>query len=230
MKILTIIPARGGSKGVPKKNIKFLNGKPLIYWTLEQCNQLEKLTDVIISTDSREIAGICEDFGYKVNNLRPKKLAGDEVETLDVLNYEINKQEKELSKEYDYVLLLQPTCPLRKAEHINACIDLLDGEFDSIVSIKNVDGNHPYRMKKIIGSKLVNFIDQGFEDMRPRQKLPPVYIRNGAIYITKSELIRSKTALVGKNCGYYEMNEIDSVNIDNLSDFYTAESLMKNIK
>ena len=66
--------------------------------------------------------------------------------------------------------------------------------------------------------------------MRPRQKLPPVYIRNGAIYITKSELIRSKTALVGKNCGYYEMNEIDSVNIDNLSDFYTAESLMKNIK
>lgn len=227
MKILTIIPARGGSKGVPKKNIKLLNGKPLIYWTLKQCDFLQDLTDVLISTDSEEIAEVCNKFGYIVKGLRPKDLAGDEVETLDVLNYELQKQENDLKFKYDYVLLLQPTCPLRKAKHIKECLSLLDGEFDSIVSIKNVEGDHPHRMKKIVGNKLVNYVEQGFEDMRPRQKLPPVYIRNGAIYITKSELIRSKTSLVGENCGFYEMNQIESINIDNLSDFYAAESLMK---
>ena len=82
MKILTIIPARGGSKGVPKKNIKLLNGKPLIYWTLKQCDFLQDLTDILISTDSEEIAEVCNKFGYIVRELRPKDLAGDEVETL----------------------------------------------------------------------------------------------------------------------------------------------------
>lgn len=228
MKILAIIPARGGSKGVPKKNIKNLNGKPLIYWTLKECNNLKDSMDILVSTDSQEIADVCEDFGYEVNDLRPYNLSGDNVETLDVLSYEIKKQEANTGFKYDYVLLLQPTCPLRKANHIKECLSLLDGEIDSIVSIKNVDGDHPHRMKKIVGKRLVNYVEQGFEDMRPRQKLPPVYIRNGAIYITKSELIRSKTSLVGENCGFYEMNQIDSINIDNLSDFYAAESLMKN--
>ena len=197
---------------------------------MKQCDLLKDLFDVIVSTDSREIADICTDLGYKVNNLRPRKLAGDDVETLDVLNYELLKKEKEINFKYDYILLLQPTCPLRSAKHIRGCINLLDGKLDSVVSVKNVDGDHPFRMKKVIGNRLINFIDQGFEDMRPRQKLPPIYIRNGAIYLTKSELIRSKISLVGEKCGFYEMNQNDSINIDNLSDFYVAEQLMKNIK
>ena len=228
MKILAIIPARGGSKGVPKKNIKNLNGKPLIYWTLKECDILKDSMDILVSTDSQEIADVCEDFGYEVNDLRPYNLSGDNVETLDVLSYEIKKQEANTGFKYDYVLLLQPTCPLRKAHHIKKCLELLDGKFDSIVSIKSVEGDHPFRMKRTAGNKLINFIDQGFEDMRPRQKLPPVYIRNGAIYLTKAELIRTNSTLVGDNCGFYEMNNSDSINIDNLSDFYSAEFIIKN--
>ena len=228
MKILAIIPARGGSKGVPKKNIKILNGKPLIYWTLRECEKLKKLIDIVVSTDSQEIADVCKKFGYPIDSLRPEHLAGDEVETLDVLSYEIKKKEKDVGFQYDYVLLLQPTCPLRKADHIKNCIELLDDKFDSIVSIKNVEGDHPFRMKRIAGDRIINYVDQGFEDMRPRQNLPPVYIRNGAVYLTKAELVRSNSMLVGDNCGFYEMSNTDSINIDNLSDFYSAEFVMKN--
>lgn len=227
MRILAIVPARKGSKGVTQKNIHLLNGKPLIFWTLNECKEFDSTIDVVVSTDSQKIANISKDLGFPVDSLRPAEFSGDNVETLDVLQYETIKREKKVGFKYDYVLLLQPTSPLRKVHHIRECITLLDDEIDSVVSIKNVQGDHPFRMKRVCGSKLVNFIDQGFEDMRPRQKLPPVYIRNGAIYLTKSELIRSKISLVGENCSFYEMSQNDSINIDNLFDFYATESVMR---
>ena len=122
--------------------------------------------------------------------------------------------------------LLQPTCPLRKVNHIEDCIDLIiSNDVDSVVSVKNVamSGDHPFRMKIIENNFLINFIDQGFEDMRPRQELPDVYIRNGCVYISRADLIREKDILVGDKCLPYVMNEESSTNIDTTADLYVAE-------
>ena len=145
-----------------------------------------------------------------------------------VLQYELLKHEKRTKKYYDYVLLLQPTCPLRKVKHINDCVNLLEESIDSVVSVKKIESEHPFRMKRIVSERLVNYIDQGFEDMRPRQKLPPVYIRNGAVYLTKSDLIREGKSIVGEACLPYIMSEESSVNIDHELDFLLAEYILKN--
>jgi CMP-N-acetylneuraminic acid synthetase len=228
MKILAIIPARGGSKGIVKKNIKKLNGKPLLVWTLLECSKLDSNIDVIVSTDDREIAKVSKEYNFEVLSLRPDYLSTDEAETISVLQYELLKHEKRTKKYYDYVLLLQPTCPLRKVKHINDCVNLLEESIDSVVSVKKIESEHPFRMKRIVSERLVNYIDQGFEDMRPRQKLPPVYIRNGAVYLTKSDLIREGKSIVGEACLPYIMSEESSVNIDHELDFLLAEYILKN--
>lgn len=226
MKILGIIPARGGSKGVKKKNIRLLKDKPLIYWTLNECEKINDELDFIVSTDDEEIAEICSKYNFPVHSLRPDHLATDNALTLDVLTHELLEYEKRMSVSFDYVLLLQPTCPMRKSDHIVDCINLIKKYSpDSVVSIKDVQGNHPNRMKIIDEGMLVNYVDTGIEDMRPRQSLPKVFIRNGAIYLTKAELIRENKTLVGEKCIPYLMDENDSINIDTELDFLTAEQL-----
>ncbi len=228
MKILAIIPARGGSKGIVKKNIKKLNGKPLLAWTLLECSKLDSNIDVIVSTDDRQIAKVSNEYNFEVTSLRPDYLSTDTAETISVLQYELLEHERRTKTHYDYVLLLQPTCPLRKVKHINDCVNLLEESIDSVISVKKIESEHPFRMKRIVSERLVNYIDQGFEDMRPRQKLPPVYIRNGAVYLTKSDLIREGKSIVGEACLPYIMSEESSVNIDHELDFLLAEYILKN--
>ena len=127
--------------------------------------------------------------------------------------------------------MLQPTSPLRTEQHILEAIKIYESEnVDSLVSLVEVEGNHPFRMKRVIGNKAINFIDQGFEDMRPRQVLPKVYIRNGAIYISKKQLIIGDKSFVGKNCASYLMTTEDSINIDSSLDFNFAEFMYDKIK
>lgn len=230
MKILAIVPARGGSKGIKNKNIVLLAEKPLISWTLKECKKIldsrKYDIDFIVSTDSKEILDVACKEGFYNDQLRPANLSSDAALTLDVLKYELLKKEEIIKSKYDYVLLLQPTCPLRRSKHIEDCIDLMfKNDVDSVVSVKNVaiSGDHPFRMKKIENNMLVNFIEQGFEDMRPRQELPDVFLRNGCVYLTRACLIREGKTVVGKKCLPYIMDEESSTNIDTHADLFVAE-------
>ena len=182
--ILGIIPARGGSKGVPSKNIKPLNDHPLIYYAIQAAQESSQLTDFMVSTESETIANVCRDIGVEIPFYRPDELAGDYVQSLPVIQHAIEEMQKIKNITYDYFVMLQPTTPFRVARDIDESIELLlRTNADSVVSVVDVGGHHPLRMKRIVGENhLVNYIDQGFENMKPRQELPPVFIRNGAIY------------------------------------------------
>jgi CMP-N-acetylneuraminic acid synthetase len=123
--------------------------------------------------------------------------------------------------------MLQPTTPLRRASHIEAAIDLLiTHDCESVVSVVSVSANHPFRMKRMVGKTLINFIEQGFEDMRPRQVLPPVYIRNGAVYLSRRHVVVDQEQVVGSVCLGFEMGAEESINIDDRIDFKLAELLL----
>jgi CMP-N,N'-diacetyllegionaminic acid synthase len=230
-KILGIIPARGGSKGIPNKNIRFIKGKPLIYYTIQAAKNAELLTDFIVSTDSEKIAEIACNNGAMVPFMRPQSLAKDSTESLPVIIHALTEYEKINNISYDYFIMLQPTSPFRTGKDIDhALIQLTTCNSDSIVSVVDVGGSHPLRMKIINDDKmLVNYIFQEKENMKPRQKLEKVYIRNGCIYASKVEVLFNEKSIVGKSCIPYVMSKENSINIDNELDFITAEILMNKL-
>ena len=225
--VLAVIPARGGSKSVPRKNIASLAGRPLIAYTIDAARASGCLDDIIVSTDDEEIAAVSRTFGANVPFMRPTDLATDTALTIDVVRHAVTTMEAARGSQYDHIVLLQPTSPLRRANDISdALAKLVSADCDSVVTVVDVDGYHPFRMKRLVGDKLINFIDQGFEDMRPRQVLPRVYIRNGAIYAARRAVIMEKGTLVGDDCRGIVMPAELSVNIDGPDDFRLAELAM----
>jgi len=225
--ILIVIPARGGSKGVKNKNIKKLKGKPLIQYTFETINNSKHNLDYAISSDSDNIIDVCQNFGAKVYFKRPESLATDSSLTLPVVKHAIAEMEKIKNKSYDIIVLLQPTSPIRDVKKMDQAIQyLIEGQSTSVCSVANVNGNHPFRMKRIIDGKCVNFIDQGFEDMRPRQELPDVYIRSGSIYAILKEELYKTDLLVTDDCIPIILDGNEAINIDSPIDFATAELLI----
>jgi len=223
-KILAVIPARGKSKGIKKKNIYKINGKALIYYTIKEAKKSKLIKDLIVSTDSKEIAKISKKYGAQVPFLRPAKLSTDFAPSLPVIMHAVRFMEKIKKIKYDYVIMLQPTCPLRKYYDIDDSLrKLINSNLDSITSVVDVEGSHPNRMKIIKNKKLINFIEQGFEDMRPRQKLKKVFIRNGAIYALKRKVIMKHGVLVGKKNLPFIMSKERSVNIDSQEDLVLAK-------
>jgi len=228
MKTLAIIPARGGSKGIPRKNITMLNDKPLISYTINAALEADAMTDIVVSTDDTEIADIARELGALVPFIRPLKLATDQAESAPVIEHTLYFMEEMRGFKYDAIIMLQPTSPLRTSQHINDSISLFDSkDCDSLVSIVSVGGNHPLRMKRLDGDKLLNYVDQGFWNMQPRQSLPPLYIRNGSIYLISRDTFIKKKQLIGENCLGYLMSDIESVNIDTRIDLLVAELLLK---
>ena len=228
MRTLAIIPARGGSKGIPRKNIAILNGKPLIYYTIEAAKKSEYLTDVVVSTEDVEIAKISRDLGALVPFIRPSNLATDEAESAPVIEHALKFMEDKRGFEYDAILMLQPTSPLRTNEHIDKSIKLfVSQDCDSLVSIVPVGGNHPLRMKTLTGDRLSNYVNQGYWNMKPRQSLPEVFIRNGSIYLIKRDAFMHSKQLIGKSCLGFLMDEFESVNIDSPIDFKIADLILK---
>ena len=228
MKTLAIIPARGGSKGIPRKNITMLNDKPLISYTINAALKADAMTDIVVSTDDTEIADIARELGALVPFIRPLKLATDQSESAPVIEHTLYFMEEMRGFKYDAIIMLQPTSPLRTSQHINDSISLFDSkDCDSLVSIVSVGGNHPLRMKRLDGDKLLNYVDQGFWNMQPRQSLPPLYIRNGSIYLISRDTFIKKKQLIGENCLGYLMSDIESVNIDTRIDLLVAELLLK---
>lgn len=226
-KILAIIPARGGSKGIPNKNIVDVGGNPLIKYTIDAALNSEMLTHCVVSTDSDAISDVAISCGALVPFKRPKHLSDDKALSLPVMQHAVEFMESEQSYQYDLVVMLQPTTPLRQTEDIDNAINLLlDTKSDSVISVVEVEGSHPLRMKRVIDGRLINYVDQGHEDMRPRQDLPPVYIRNGAIYATMRDILMEKNSFVGADSRAYIMPSERSVNIDTYRDLLLAKSYL----
>lgn len=228
-RVLAIIPARGGSKGVPRKNIKALNGKPLIAYTIEAAKSSKYIDKIIVSTEDEEIKDISLKFGAEIPFFRPEELATDKSPSIDAILYTINRLKEEHNYLPDYVCLLQCTSPLRNGNHIDeAFLKLKETNMDAIVSVCEAEVN-PYWSNVFKGNKLEYFLEAG-KNLTRRQDLPEVYRMNGAIYIVKTEVLLEKHTFEPENTTGYIMGNIESIDIDNEIDFIIAELLIKNNK
>lgn len=228
MNVLGVIPARGGSKGLPGKNIKLLAGLPLIAHSIRSALAAKNLTRVIVSTDSPEIAETAKKFSASVPFLRPAELASDKANALPVMQHALKQMETLDGLHYDAVMMLQPTTPLRLSSDIDGAVQLLkSSRADSVISVVDVEGYHPARMKYIEGNRLIDpSFCEAYEN-QPRQELPAMYIRNGAIYLTGRETLLGNS-FKGKDCRAWIMPGDRSVNIDTEMDFRYAEWILGN--
>ena len=228
MNVIGVILARGGSKGIPKKNIKLLNGKPLIAYTIKAAVDSNIFDEIVVSTDSDEIANISKEFGALVPFMRPSELSGDAVWSRDALKHAVVSSEEIFKKTYDYVIELPCIAPLRKSQHIIDVLNILkEGNCDSVTSVVKMEDKHPVRMKRIIDNQLKDFTKEFPEgEGSRRQDLEPCYLRNGAIYAMTRECIVKDFSRHGKICRPYIMSDKYSVNIDTLLDFKLAEILI----
>lgn len=219
-KIIAIIPARGGSKGIPRKNIKFLAGKPLIAWTIESALKSRNIDRVIVSTDDEKIAGISKRYGAEVIK-RPKKLATDRARMIGTIFHVLSVLKKE---NLDIVVLLQPTSPLRTSLHIDEAIDKFFKEkYDSLLSSCP---SHAFiwRVKKGRAAP----VNYNFKKRQRRQDINPEYKENGAIYILERKNLIKKQTIPNGKIGLYVMPEENSVEIDTKFDFWLCEVIIKN--
>lgn len=224
MKILGIIPARGGSKGIPNKNIVDLSGKPLIAWTINAALESKSLEKIIVSTDCQKIADISNTYGVEVPFLRPAHLSGDEIAAIDVDIHAINWLEKHENFHADYVIHLQPTSPFRTAEDIRKAIKLaIKKKADSVVSLCAVS-EHPNWMKLVSpDGRITNFLNE--KQVDSRQKLPEVFRLNGAIYLARPQLLKDKRTWFFEQTYAYIMSRQSSIDIDEPLDLKIARLL-----
>ncbi len=224
-KILALIPARSGSKGVPNKNIKLIAGKPLLFWTVEAAKKCAWLDKIIVSTDDPKIATLAKQAGAEVPFLRPKELSSDSARMIDVLLHAIDWFEKH-GENYDLLLLLQPTSPLRSSEDIkNAIMEMSYRSAKAIISVCPTE--HPPYWSNVLppDHSLKHFIDQAV--IRNRQELPEYYRLNGAIYLSDVEYLKKNSGFWGDATFAYIMPVERSVDIDSEIDFKLAEILLK---
>lgn len=225
MNILAIIPARGDSKGVPRKNIKNLAGKPLIAYTIEAALNSLYITRVVVSTEDDEISKVAKMYGAKVIK-RPEELARDEIPSLLVFQQVITHLEENENYRPDIIVILQPTSPLRTKKDIqNAIEKFFEVNCDSVVSICEVE-HTPYWMYTLDGDRIKPVIEGG-EKITRRQDAPKVYRLNGAIYVTKRDVILKENRILGEDTRALVMPLERSVDIDTEIDFKLAELLVK---
>jgi N-acylneuraminate cytidylyltransferase/CMP-N,N'-diacetyllegionaminic acid synthase len=226
-KIVGIIPARGGSKGIPRKNIKPLAGKPLIAYTIEAALKSKYLDRVIVSTEDEEIANVSRKYGAEVPFVRPDSLSGDSVPVVpDIPKYIIKELKKREGFNVDVVVVLQPTSPLRDVKYIDQAIEkLFSTKCDWVVTVSSVN-IHPFRMRKMKKDRLEPlFANKNI--WAQRQDLPPVYHFNGAIYVTKKSVITTKNVFKNKDWRGIIMEPEEAIDIDTMADFIAAENILK---
>jgi hypothetical protein len=229
-KILGVILARGGSKGIPRKNIKEICEKPLISYTIDAALSCGLFDKVVVSTDSTEIAEVSRSFGAETPFMRPDELSQDHVWSRDALRHAVIECEKIYNVTYDYVVELPCVSPLRNDIHIKEAVEkLVSTNSDSVISVCKMQDKHPVRMKRITKEDLIEDFCKEFPEGEGsrRQDLEPCYIRNGAIYAMTRKCIVEDFSRNGKISRPYVMDELHSVNIDSMIDFYLAETLIR---
>lgn len=227
-KFLGIIPARSGSKGLPGKNVRVLNGKPLIAWTIEQALNSIFIDDVIVSTDSSEIAQVAEDYGASVPFLRPANLSKDESPTSDAVLHVLEEMEKR-GRTYSFVILLEPTSPLRASNDIDNAIKLIAQSNDAVglVSVGEVHMEHPSIVKEINQAGFVESYVKGIKQIHQRQQADKAYFPYGVAYISKiSEYRRTRTFYSSKTIPYF-IERWQNYEIDDAIDFMIVEQILK---
>ena len=225
---LGIIPARGGSKGLPGKNIKELCGKPLIAWSIESGLKSKYLDEVIVTTDSKDIANIAKQYGASVPFLRPDVLANDTATSFDAIKHTIEFYKNEMKKEFDYIVLLEPTSPLREARDIDIAIEqLFNSNADSIVGIcKTEDQNPAFLVFKNEKDFISGYENHDMKVLR-RQDIKDVYFFEGTIYISKTDVLLNKKTFYHENTIGYVVPKYKSLEIDDIDDFIMVEAIMK---
>jgi len=230
--ILAVITARGGSKGVPRKNIKRLAGKPLIYYTINAAQKSKLITECIVSTDDSEIAKISSELGANVPFLRPGELAQDATPTLPVIQHSVQFLEKEKVVKYDYIVILQPTSPFRLPEDIDNTIEkLITSGADSAVSLVEIEPrNHPIKAKQLDSQeRVLPFCMEEPEGIR-RQDIPKAYKRSSAVYVMKRDLVMNHSKLFGDHIVGHIVPKERYIDIDSELDWMLAEQMMKKMK
>lgn len=229
-RVLGLIPARGGSKGVPGKNIRPLCGKPLLQYTAEAALAARHLSRVILSTDDEKVARVGEQCGLEIPFLRPAALAQDQTPMLPVVQHALSCLES-LGERFSAVCLLQPTNPLRRSEDIDGCIELFEREgADAVVTILSVP--HEYNphwvyFQRDDGTLRISTSER--EPIPARQSLPAAYHREGSVYVTRTSVITDGQSLYGERLLGYLVDQDHSVNIDSPDDWERAESLMHGV-
>lgn len=226
-KIVCVVPARGGSKGVPRKNIKMIAGKPLIAYTIGQALQSPYIDRVIVSTEDAEIADVSRQFGAETPFTRPVELAGDQSSTIDVLLHAIHWLQEKEEYHFDILVLLHATTPLRNVYDINSCIEMLIAEkADNVFSVTEAHRNPYFNMVEAGRDGKVKLSKKG--DFMTRQSAPAVYDMNSAIYVWWTDILKKEKKIFLDKSHIYVMPKERSIDIDDDLDFRIAEFLVMN--
>lgn len=227
MKVLGIVTARGGSKGVPRKNVRLLAGKPLLQYTAEAARAAKLLTKTILTTDDKEIAEVGRQCGLEVPFLRPPELARDDTPTLPVLQHAVRFLE-DRGEFFDAICLLQPTNPMRQSSDIDACVALLEKTgVDSVVTVLPVPVEYNPHWVYFRNDDGTFRLSTGEKTPIPRrQLLPPAFHREGSVYVMRRAVLMLKNSLFGDTLAGQLMDPARSVNIDTMEDWAEAEKLL----
>jgi len=225
-RVLVVVPARGGSKGIKLKNLQQINGIPLVGWVGKVLKQLSFVDRAIVSTDHSEIAHISEQWGIDVPFLRPSSLAGDVVSDWEVLQHALRSIEEIDQKQYDIVVMLQPTSPLRRPEHVTATVEkLVNEDHDAVWTVSPTDSKYHPLKQLCLRNGLLEFYDQRGESIIARQQLDQLYYRNGVAYATTRKCILDMKSIWGRQLSSVIIDE-PMVSIDTEFDLQIAEELM----
>ncbi len=225
MNYLVIIPARGGSKGIPYKNIKELDGKPLITYSIDIARQITSDENICVSSDDDKIIHVVEEYGLSVPFKRPADLATDNVGTNGVLLHALNYYES-LGRFYEVIVLLQPTSPFRKKEHVIEALKLYSSSVDMVVSVKEASSNPYYNTFEENHDDLLE-VSKGNGKIERRQDAPKVWEFNGSIYVINSQSLRIKGMSGFTRIRKYVMDDAYSIDLDTLFDWKIAELMLK---
>lgn len=224
MKPLVVIPARGGSKGIPRKNIKHLGGRPLIYYAIDCARSVVEDTDICVTTDDTEIIETVKDYGLNVPFIRPDYLSADNMGTYEVLLHALDYYEKN-GRQYDTIVLLQPTSPFRRPEDIRGAINAYSSDLDMVVTVKEAATN-PYYNSYEEDNEGYLIISKGDGKYARRQDVPKAWEYNGAVYVINAESLKSQNMSDFRRVRKYVMDSLHSLDLDTLLDWKIAELLI----
>ena len=227
-KAIALIPARAGSKGLPGKNIRPMCGKPLIAWSIEKAKLSKYLDMVLVSTDCQKTASIAKQFGAHVPFLRPDELAMDQSSTYDSIRHALEYLCSEEGQSFDYVVLLEPTSPLREDDDIDRMLEklfIMKDDFDSIISVGEVD-EHPSIVRRVREKNLEPFCPNLQQTMR-RQDNEPAYFPYAVAYIAKTDVLLDQNTFYTHRCTHFIIKPYQKYEIDNIYGFLCVESIMR---
>ena len=231
-KVLALIPARGGSKGLSRKNIMTLNGKPLLGWPIKAAKGSQYIDKIVVSTDDREILIMAIEQGADAPFLRPAHLATDRATSFSVAEHAISYHER-LNEQYNYIILLEPTSPLTQSRDIDEALELLDSNrhlADSIVSVSKVESCHPAFLVSIANNGIIQpFVTEKISSTLRRQEISELYFFDGSLYISDIKIYLKKKSFIHERTLPYIMPKWKAFEIDDIVDYVCVEAIMMNV-